>query len=150
LAAEIRVRRVRNADIDAVAGTMRVADQAEALLYGLSPSEGLRRSIAASTESWTVDVDGVPAGVFGLGRSAGNTGAPWLLATEALPQAWMGVSRRAVGIVRKWSRSQTLTNYCDANNATAIRFLMWLGFTVEAPRKGRVLLRFTMPRHGDI
>lgn len=145
MAADVRVRALRAGDVAAVAGAMRVADQAEAALYDVSPLVGLQASIEASVEAWTVELDGQPAAIFGLAPTSGTAGAPWLLATDAFPRAWMGVARRAVRIVRTWARMMPLANYCDTQNVVALRFLEWLGFTVE-PSRGRRLVRFSMPQ----
>lgn len=145
MAAEIVVRKVRPGDVDCVASALRVADRAESLLLGFAPRDGLGLSVAASKEVWTVDVDGVPAAMFGLGHTASASGAPWLLATDRFLLNGMGVARRARRIVASWSRYGSLENWCDARNTTALRFLAWLGFTVELTR-GRSLVRFFLPQ----
>jgi hypothetical protein len=145
--ADIRVRPVQGDDVARVAAVMRVPDQEEVALYGITPTVGLQLSVDASLEAWTVDVDGVPAAIFGLARGSGDTGAPWLLATDAFAAAGMGVARRARRIVRSWSRSLCLENKCDGRNVVAVRFLEWLGFTLH-PQKGRIETPFSMPRGG--
>jgi hypothetical protein len=127
-----------------VAATMRAADRDEAALFALSPLDGLRASVEASTESYTVELDGTPAAIFGL-APAGGKGAPWLLATDAFPRGGMAVARRARWMVQRWSKMTPLENWCAPRNAIAIRFLEWLGFTIE-PVDGRVLVRFSMAR----
>lgn len=146
MAAEILVRRVRPTDVDAVASAMRSADQAEAALLGFTAADGLRLSVRASVEVWTVDIDGVPAAMFGLGRAAGSTVAPWLLATDRFAAAWVGVARRARRIVRSWAAYSALENMCDARNEVALAFLRWLGFDVEPVVPGRTMVRFSMPK----
>jgi hypothetical protein len=148
LADKVRVRRVRAGDIETIAATMRGADQDEAALYGLTPVDGLRSSVDVSLEAWTVDVDGTPSALFGLAPAGGGKAAPWMLATDALPAAWLGVAKRARRIVQTWARQQPLENWCDNRNAVAVRFLEWLGFTLEPVVGSRVLRRFWMPRYG--
>jgi hypothetical protein len=126
---------------------MRQADREEADLHHFDPADGLQRSVDASVEAWTVEVNGTPAALFGLARGGAGKGMPWLLATDLFVTAWMGVARRARRIVQTWARYAPLENWCDPRNEVALRFLEWLGFEVE-PVKGRTLARFWMPRHG--
>lgn len=142
------MRPVRDADCVYVASTLRQADRVEVALFSVSPLDGLRLSVEASSESYTVEVNGTPAAIFGLAQT-GPTAAPWLLATDAFPRAWVGVARKARRMVRVWSAAQPLENWCDAENAVALRFLQWLGFDVECP-DGRRVVRFSMARGGAV
>lgn len=148
MAAKVRIRPVQPGDTDVVLQQLRAADRAECLALGVDPVDGMLQSIALSVESWTCEVNGQPAGIFGLAMSAdAATAAPWLLATDALPQAGMAVARRALRIVARWARVAPLENVCDARNLVAVRFLEWLGFTVDTPTSS-VLVRFSLAQRG--
>lgn len=145
MAAKVQVRGVTPWDIAMVTRGMRAADRAEVELCGLDPCEGLQRSVEASSEAFCVDIDGQPSAIFGLAPSGAGVASPWLLGTDRLTMAPVSVARRARRIVAAWARMSALENWCDARNGTALTFLVWLGFTVEA-RDGRALVRFSMPK----
>lgn len=73
-------------------------------------------------------------GVSPAGSVLSLTGRPWLLATpafEAAPRTLIArLSRRYVGtMARLFPR---LENWCHADNALALRWLAWCGFSLDA------------------
>lgn len=118
-----------------VAEHMRAADVAEIWVgWRHTPAEAIARSVAVSRDAFTGLADGVPFCVFGVGTATamGDVGSPWMLGTEALPRharTFLRGSVAFVGHVRgEYSR---LENYVDARNTLALRWLKWLGFTME-------------------
>ena len=76
----------------------------------------------------------VPAAIVGLGRSAlvGGHGVPWLLtgpACERHRKCFLLESRRQVR--RMLGEAAPLINYVHADYRRAVRWLEWLGFTLE-------------------
>lgn len=119
-----------------VAEHMRAADVAEVWAgWRHTPRQAVERSLAVSRDaSYAGLADNVPFCVFGVGvaTALSSVGSPWLLGTDDLPrhaEAFLRGSRAFVGHARnEYSR---LENYVDARNAVAVRWLRWLGFTVE-------------------
>ena len=80
---------------------------------------------------------GVPAAIVGLGRSAllGGHGVPWALtgpAVERHRRFLLRESRRQVARMR--DEAAPLINYVHAGHRRALRWLRWLGFTIEPAR----------------
>lgn len=119
----------------ALAPRMRAADAAEVWASGrLTPLEALERSLALSPLAWAGTVDGEPACVFGAASTSllGGDGVPWLLGSDAIERHQRAFLRRNREYVRQMQAAfPTLRNMVDARNATSIRWLRWLGFTIE-------------------
>ena len=129
------------ADRDALtfASRLRAADLEEiSAAAGHSPERALTRSLAFSTHAWSAyDLDGRPLAIWGVGPLAltAGKGCPWLLATDAfdaLPRRLVArMSRRLLAdVLALYPRLQ---NHVDARHARAVRWLRWLGFTLEPP-----------------
>lgn len=120
-------RRLRAADIEEI----RVAS-------GLSPAVAVDRSLALSTHAWAAyDDRGGPLALWGVGPLSllEGRGCPWLLATDAfdaLPRRL--VARLSLRLLRDVTAAYPrLENHVDARHARAVRWLKWLGFTLEPP-----------------
>lgn len=102
---------------------------------GLAPAEALRRSYDFSTHVWAVrDIDGGPIALWGVGPLSlvEGRGCPWLLAAdpfEALGHDIARLSRPLLAGVR--DHYPQLENRVDARHARAVRWLSWLGFTID-------------------
>jgi hypothetical protein len=126
---------------------LRPADAAEVAALGLTPCEGLRRSLARALWAETYLIEGEVAAMVGLGLSslAGGHGVPWLLtgpACERHRKRFLLESRRQVA--RMLATASPLINYVHAGHLSAVRWLAWLGFTLDAPVmiNGRPFRRF--------
>lgn len=153
----IRVRPLTAADVAPIAAAARAADRAEieegcgqSIAAGLTLA--LRTSVAASVIEW----DDTPLAAFGdVSYSPGaGIGIPWLISTEAIeqhPRAFLRICRPLVADMLE--RHLTLTNYVDARNTAAIRWLQWLGFEMESPAPygpgGMLFRRFSMESGHD-
>lgn len=120
-----------------VALNMRKEDRAEAWAsHGLRPLEALERSLWSLGPTTALLLDGEAAAMFGVGRTslASPVGFPWMLGTNALVKN----ARRLLPESRRWVDEKRrgyalLTNFVDARNLSAVKWLKWLGFTVFPP-----------------
>jgi hypothetical protein len=145
LAAEIEIVEAVSDHIDPIADRMRQADRDEVLAAsGRSPREALEFSLRKSSFARTALIDGVPEVMFGVGdiNVLTRTGGPWLLGTDAVDRHWVAFVRRSRGSLEQLSsRYAVLMNLVDARQTASIRWLRWLGFTVEEPTLAGVELR---------
>ena len=122
-----------------LAATMAPEDRRE--LWAMahhSPYEGLTKSLAASFESGIWIPDGEPICGYGLSilSLVPLTISPWLLASSAVtryPTSFLRGSRR--WIAEQMAQYPRLVNYVGAWHHRSVRWLTWLGFTLEAPRQ---------------
>lgn len=122
-----------------IADHLRAQDVAE--LAVTSPGESVRDVLAESVRNsrWTIvaAVDGVPAVVYGVADSGHdpNVGVPWMLATPDLRKIRKQFTERCRAEVRLMQQKYlVLTNEVHCRNTCAIRWLEWLGFTVDRSR----------------
>lgn len=121
------------AHIGTIANRMRDIDVKECAIMGRTPKQALRLSLKASVAAWTAKVDGRPEAMFGVSTLSllGGEGSPWLLMTgdaERQARALLVDARRYSDILQ--AMFPILSNNVHADNATAIRWLQRLGFTV--------------------
>lgn len=120
-----------------VAEKMRQADRDECMAgCGLGPYEVLQRSIAASPLAWTVLEGTEPVAMFGVSQRAllSSTGIPWFLGAEGMERAGSLLPRFSRQVVQAWlTRYDRLENWVDARYEKSVRWLRWIGFTVEEP-----------------
>jgi hypothetical protein len=78
-----------------------------------------------------------PVAMFGV-RPMGDVGVPWMLTTISMRRAERApVARAALRAVRRMrDEFAVLQNLIHADNASAIRFVRWLGFTVDPAPTG--------------
>lgn len=122
---------------DSLAPRMRRADVEELAANGREPLPALLRCLSLSAVSYAVvDPTGEPLALYGFAPIDAETGCPWLLGADAL------VTTR-----RKWflRNSQTIMgggdrifrrqwNRVDSRNAVHVRWLRWVGCTLEPAR----------------
>ena len=115
-----------------VADYARKADRDEiAASSGRDMREILCKSVRISTACWAMTIKGEPvviAGVAPLNVLQGE-GVPWAIGTDGVtdnPMLFMKASKTCMAeIIRYYSY---LTNYVDARNEAAIRYLKHIGF----------------------
>lgn len=128
------------AHIPAIAADMREADRVEVWAsHRHAPAQALASSLEKSELAWTCLVEGIPAfmwGVARLGSLISRKGSPWLLGTNLFFRA----HRRLHGeflrqcpayVERMQARFPRLENFVHAKNRLSVRWLRWMGFTVE-------------------
>lgn len=123
-----------------IADRMRAEDVAELAVTSpdRSPLDVLMDSATDSRWCIVASCDGRPAVAYGVGDAAHdpNLGVPWMLATDDLKRmrrALAAHGRREVRLMQQ--RYLALANAVHVGNATAIRYLEWLGFTVDRSRR---------------
>lgn len=117
-----RLREIDVKEIRAIAG-------AEGSPYG-----GLRSSVEHSEKTFAVIGDREQCiAIFGVGRVNDEGGVPWMLCSEELFEQHSRQFRKQCAVYSyeltkgyKW-----LCNYVAKENTKAIRWLTWLGFTVD-------------------
>ncbi len=119
-----------------IAAAMRRADRREVWAAArASPTEALTVSLAASKLAWSGTVDGRPVCMFGAANPAvpGQPGLPWLLGTDDIDRHALAFLRRNRPMVAAMLAGfGSLANCVDARNTASIRWLGWLGFTIES------------------
>lgn len=130
----------RQADIDEVAAAS-----------GGTIAEALAEGLARSSRCWTGFADDQPICMFGVSSVPdwAGIGVPWMLGTNAVEVHAWGFLKRARGVLDQMrAEFPVLLNYVDARNATAMRWLRWMGFTIHDPEPygelGLPFHRFTM------
>jgi hypothetical protein len=138
--AVLRVDRVlllpaRPEDIIDASATIRQADRDECrAAFGREVETMLLQTLCRSAEAWTAIVDHEIVCLFGLAPISMATGlaAPWLVTTEAIERnvrPFLSCSRERIARWRGlWPH---LANWVDERNYKAIRWLRWLGATLE-------------------
>lgn len=134
MAADVQITPAGPADIDELAAALRPADAAEIAAYGLADArEALHASLRASTLAWAARVDGHLAAVLGLAPLSmmSDTGAPWMMGTALLDKHSRILVRLTPQYIRRMrSHTPHLVNVVHAENATSVRWLQRLGFTL--------------------
>jgi hypothetical protein len=122
-----------------IADNLREADIIELAIT--SPDEPVRKILADSVRNsrWAIvaAVDVVPAIVYGVAPSDHdpNVGIAWMLATDDLLKVRREFLERCRNEVRLMQQKfLVLANEVHRENAVAIRWLEWLGFTVDRSR----------------
>lgn len=131
---------------------LRDADRREIWASGRhTPYEALTDGLRRSSLCWSGLVDGAPVCLFGVAPLTllSGTGVPWMLGTDAIEthaRAFLRRNRAMVAMMKAPYRR--LENAVDARNTLSIRWLGWLGFTIDEPRPlgvdGEMFRRFWM------
>lgn len=130
------IRNARLDDIGALVPSIRQADADEVKALGLELSRSLKNSIQYSEFSKTVTVDGQIAIMFGcLNRCVmSKQGMPWFLTTEIVTNNKIWFARNTKRLMALYFYGfNHLENIVDARYTESIKWLKWLGFTVEEP-----------------
>jgi len=131
-----------------MAHRMRQADVMEVWATNRSrPLEALAKSTRLSEKARTGLIDGEIVCMFGVYRQnlMGARGTIWLLGTDLLQKHGRRFLRRNRDETDRLSNGfSLLENYCDARNTVAIRWLKWLGFTIDPPAPHGV---YNLPFH---
>lgn len=134
----VSVVAAKPAHIDRLAPRTREADRAELWAgWRHTPAQSLRHGLDHSSHVWTGLIDFEPVCMFGVVPASilGGSGVPWLIGTDALVANQILFLRRCRPQVERMQRLyQHLQNNVAADNAAAVRWLEWLGFTMHAPR----------------
>ncbi len=127
-------------DAEKIARDLRPGDRAEIEALGhCNAEETIATSIALSPFCRYTMLDAAGRPVAAAGVAAGllsTSGRPWMLGAMALDRpaaqrALLAFSRLVVTIMRE--RYDWLENYVDARYEAAVRWIQWMGFTVDPP-----------------
>ena len=94
-----------------------------------SPKNAVAYSIAHSERGFTAILDGKICAVFGV-----HQGVIWLVGTEDIekhPVAFYRHSKKIFPFLK--AGYPLLENFVHVNNTLSLRWLQWLGFTIEPP-----------------
>lgn len=131
---KLTVRPLQIGDVERIAANLRDVDAAE--IYATNGRTDidavLYDGVKVSSLIWTIDIDGVPAGLFGVAPTAAHAiGVPWMLGTPALERAPGQLTKKGrVYVARMREAYPTLINFVDARATKSIGWLRLLGFTI--------------------
>lgn len=98
---------------------------------GLPTSEALMSSARVSNELWVVVHKGSIEAVFGV-SDRGSYGVPWFMATDKFDEFRISFAKESRWMVQRWlDKYGLLMNVVDSRHISSIRWLRWLGFTVD-------------------
>jgi len=147
----VKFRPVTDDDVNHVADNMRQADVDEVWASNrLTPRQALRNGVNESKYTTTAVINGDVIGIFGLNVISDLTGtaSPWFLGTDDVKKHtkdFLPYSRKALqSMIDLYPK---LYNYVYHENKISIRWLKWLGFTVEKGVKnkhGEIFHRFNI------
>lgn len=125
------------AAIQTIADTMRDADRVEVWeSHRLTPHQALEYGLKLSDYAVVVEADGVPVAAFGLTKECVLTGAgvPWMLtSSKSLNYKREFLLQSPAVVAEMLNICPRLSNYVHADNRVSIRWLKWLGFTIDEP-----------------
>lgn len=100
---------------------------------GLDPADAILLSLLYSVEKYVVIHDGNIEAVFGVSFVPERAfAAPWFLGTDKITQYQVTFLRQSRKVVHDWlKRYHRLMNFVDSRHTESIRWLRWLGFTVD-------------------
>jgi ribosomal protein S18 acetylase RimI-like enzyme len=147
----LRVRPATDDDVGVLVDGMRACDRAEVLATsGPDLHQAVRRALAATPDPLAVEADGVLLVLGGVAPISVLDGeaSPWALATDAFrPHAGRLTRLARAYLARMDGAYPHLSNFVHARNATSVRWLRRLGFTIHpaAPygHAGELFHRFT-------
>lgn len=132
MAGSDKVRRALWGDIAHIAKNMRQADRDEVwAAFRHSPGDALACSLRVSPLAWTIQLEGEPIAMFGVGCQCAldDNGSPWLLGTDAIERVaieFLRCSKHYIGLMLE--RFSVLENWADERNVRSIQWLKWCGF----------------------
>lgn len=136
--------------IQHVADNMRKADAVEVWASShMTPLEALESSVKLSDYVTVAYAGDIPLVIFGLikGTMLSRNGIPWLLGTEYALKYRREFLLKTPGVIKEMlDICPTLSNYVHDANRVSIRWLKWLGFTIDEPeaigKNGEMFHRF--------
>ena len=124
--------------VRAIAADMRDEDAAEVWAsHRHTPLEAMAMGFGMSDLSVVMEIDGDPLTMLGLVKGTALTGhgVPWLLSSRrALAHRREFLLQSPPIIEQMLSVCPRLSNHVHAENRLSVRWLKWLGFTVDKPQ----------------
>lgn len=132
---KVEFRPVTRDAIEAIAADMRQADVAEIWASNrAAPLEALTVGAEVSKLSAAVWIDDQPVAMLGLRVNdiLSGKGVPWLLSTDTALKHKREFFTLVPDVIEQMlDMCPCLYNYVHAENKVSIRWLKWIGFTVE-------------------
>lgn len=134
--ASVSIRPATREDAIELGGLLRADDAREVYAQSaLSPLDGCLMSFRVSSRAYTARWQGELACMFGvapMGSILADEAAPWLLGTDLIVKRQRTFLRYCVPRLQElFAGYARLENYVDVRNAVSIKWLGWLGFTIE-------------------
>ncbi len=133
------VRGAVESDIAAILADLRPSDAAEMAALGTTAEDAMRMGLSMSDWAMTGTLDGEPVCMFGVAPQNYllGFGTPWMLATTRIESSQVAFLRACRPVVQRMLETYpSLSNVVHADNAMAIRWLRWLGFTFHINANG--------------
>lgn len=128
-------RAAKREDIEELADHLREEDKLEVFCsHGYGPRQALTYSFETSKECNSIISDDEKViGMFGIGVTPDNKSAvPWLLASDELSKiAKQFLPESKAWVDRVVEPYDNVFNYVHAANKKSMRWLKWLGFTLD-------------------
>ena len=120
-------------DIEAIAAVARQADREEMLACASATvAECLCVGLGQSLRAWVIESGGMPLAAVGDALAGIGIGVPWMVTTDHIASDPRGFLRASKAVLAEMlQRHHQLINYVDARNVAAVRWLAWLGFTID-------------------
>jgi GNAT superfamily N-acetyltransferase len=115
---------------------LRAADAREIAALGFTKEEGIGLSLSRAVWAEAYLVQGQVAAIVGvsIGSLLGEEATPWLVTGRPVDRhkrAFLRLTR--AGVARMLRQFPVLINHVHAEYTEALRWLRWLGFTIERP-----------------
>lgn len=116
---------------------LRESDRLEAEAFaGVPANDGVVLACQASEFTWVVKEGRTIIAVFGLWTQHTQWGMPWFVATDrvyAHRVRWLKLSKGWVDHMLQ--KRKYLMNYVSSHHIEAMKWLEWLGFTIDRTRE---------------
>lgn len=151
---EVEFRAPTPEAIQFIADNMRKADVAEVWASGrYTPIEALKTSVKHSRKSAVACVNDIPLVIFGVVSRGflSDVGVPWMLSvTQSMKYKRQFFELSPQVVDEMLDIHPKLVNRVHTKNKLSIRWLKWLGFTIEDPTPikatGELFHKFHMER----
>ena len=127
--------------IDYLKTRLRPSDIVEIRGLGVEPNEALQVSFDHSVLKWCSTYKGRPMAAYGcvpIGSLLSNAGAVWMLGTTDLEKktAQIATAKKGINYINiMLDGFDVITNYVHAENTLSLKWLKWMGFRIDKPRK---------------
>lgn len=121
-------------DIAAIAAVVRAQDADECMAAcGLDVRTALEMAHPMTEKMWAGEVDGQIVVLAGVSSSQErpDIGVPWMMSSPVMDEVAIPFLKENRWVVDEMKEEHLLlTNFVDARNVKAIRWLKWLGFRI--------------------
>lgn len=125
--------------INQMKGRLRQADRQEIRAsHNINPDRALELSFQSSERAYVGLLEGLPMIAFGVVRPSllSRIGVIWMLSTPEIEAnlSRFSLGKRCIRYVADLLRDfDEIGNYIDIRNKISLKWLQWIGFTIEPP-----------------